>query len=254
MHERPTMTHPGDRRPAHRAGLLAVALAAALLASCVQVQPHRSTQPPRHPSPKVLLMPPDVLVLEIGAAGLPLPQPHWTRAAERDLSATAESVLTEHEGEMMSYRVADGVVPYAPDHRPALELHRTVLNTILSYRYGAAGPNGGERRLVTKSEGLAWTLGDTVRPLRRDYEADYALFLVYRQATSSSGRALLAAAGFVLFGAIGPTSQSIGLASLVDLHSGDIVWTNVLSGQGMDVRRPDGLKDKARQLLSEMPL
>lgn len=234
---------------------LAAALLVSQLAACVQVQPHRSETPAAHSNPRVLLMPPDILVLEVSAAGPPFPHPDWTAVAEEELVAAAEGRLRESAATLVRYRPAEGVVPYAPAHLPAIGLHEVVLDTVLTYHYGAASSADQRRpRLATKGDHLAWTLGDSVRPLREDYDADYALFILYHQATSTGGRALLAAAGFVLFGAIGPTSQSIGLASLVDLHSGEIVWTNVLQGQAMDVSRPNNLDHKGRELLAELPL
>lgn len=246
-----TTCQPENRRLAGIARCAGLALLAATLTACIQTQPHRAAQPDTHPQPRVLLMPPDIVVLEIATTGLPLPQAQWTSTAERELVATAEATIAEHGGRLVRYRPADGVVPYAPAHRPAVDLHNAVLGTILDHRY-SAGPSAP--KLSTKGKHLDWSLGETVAPLRDDYDADYALFLVYRQANATGGRALLAAASFVLFGAIAPTSQAIGLASLVDLHSGEVVWTNVLQGQAWDMSRPDGLDDKGRKLLAELPL
>lgn len=249
MHEFHVSRQGGTRQ------VLTATLLALLLAGCVQVQPHRAEKPAAHADARVLLMPPDVLVLEATAAGLTFPKPDWTATAESELVAAAEARLAEHGASLMRYRPAEGVVPYAPAHLPAIELHETVLSTILTFRYSSA-PSSDQRapRLETKGEHLAWTLGDTVGPLREDYDADYALFLIFRQVTSSGGRALLSAAAAYFFLAIGPTSQAIGLASLVDLHSGEVVWTNVLQGQGMDIGNPDNLDHKGRELLSELPL
>lgn len=196
-------------------------------------------------------MPLDVVALEVGTSGLPLAHPDWTRKARAAMADAVEATLEERGAALVRYRADDGrIVPYADAHLPAVRLHQAVRDAIVAYHYRAR-PG---RSLPTRSGDFDWTLGGSVRALGHDYDADYALFLVYRQATSTGGRALLTAATFLLFGAIQPTSQSIGFATLVDLETGDVVWTNLLQGQALDVSPPDGLRRRGRELLSELPL
>lgn len=231
-----------------------MALAAVLLVlgGCVQVQPYLAKEitPPTEPV-RVLLMPPDVAMLEVAVAGVPLPRADWTTQAQVGLVEAVEDVLESHGAEMLRYRRAEGVVPYADEHLEAVALHEAVLQTILTYRYAPAQRG---LSLSTKPEGLDWTLGESVAAIRADYDADYALFLIYRQATSTAARAFLAAASVVLFGAIQPTSQSLGFASLIDLDSGAVIWTNLLQGQSLDVNEPDGIYGRGIELLSGLPL
>ncbi len=222
------------------------------LAACVQVQPYLAKELPSATKPlRVLLMPPDVAAVELATAGVPLPRADWTALAQAGLVDAVADTLRKHGAEMIRYRRATGIVPYAEKHLEAIALHETVLQTILTYRYGAAQQRAA---LPTKQSGLDWTLGESVAPIRADYAADYALFLVYRQATSTVERALFAAISFVLFGFIHPTSQSVGFASLIDLNTGAVIWTNLLQGQSLDVNRPDGIRNRCERLLSGLPL
>lgn len=209
-------------------------------------------------NPRVLMMPPDVVVLEITTAGVSIPRADWTDTAENVLTEVAGESVAARRGELVSYRPpADhDDMPVDRRHLPAIRLHQVVLNSILLYNYqGSSGGGSRGPTLVTKDrDALDWTLGPTVTPLRAQYDADYMLFLVYRQASSNAGRAAVTAAAFALFGAISPTSQTIGLASLVDLHTGDIVWTNVLKGAQIEVGEPEGLRKKMREMLQDLPL
>lgn len=223
------------------------------LSACVQTQPYVATKirPASGPA-RVLLMPVDVAILELSTAGLPLPRADWTSAAQQSLVDAVADTLQSRSATLIRYRRAEGVVPYAKAHFEALALHETVLQTILTYRY--TPQQRRQLSLPTKQEGLDWTLGESVAALRADYAADYALFLIYRQATSTPGRALLAAASLALFGFIQPTSQAVGFASLVDLETGDVVWTNLLQSQSLDVNRPDGIHNRGLKLLAGLPL
>ncbi|MDN5869834.1 MAG: hypothetical protein L0H73_03810 [Nitrococcus sp.] len=231
---------------------MAAAVVLLVLGGCVQVQPYlaREITPPAKPV-RVLLMPPDVAALELAAAGLALPRADWTTTAQDALVQAVENTLAGHGAELVHYRRAEGIVPYAEEHLEAVALHETVLQTILTYRYS---PARQRLSLPTKPAGLDWTLGESVAPIRADYEADYALFLMYRQVTSTAARALLTAVSVVLFGAIQPTGQSVGFASLIDLDSGAVIWTNLLQGQSFDVNAPDGIYDRGIKLLSGLPL
>ena len=239
----------GRWRLTHATASLAVLLG---LSACVQTQPYLAKKiTPADGPVRVLLMPPDVAILELATAGVPLPRADWTRAAHDGLIEAVADTLQNRHAELVRYRRAEGVVPYAKEHLEALALHETVLQTILTYRYT---PRQRQLALPTKQGGLDWTLGESVARLRADYAADYALFLIYRQATSTPGRALLAAASLVLFGFIQPTSQAVGLASLVDLSTGAVVWTNLLQSQSLDVNQPDSIHDRGIKLLSGLPL
>lgn len=225
-----------------------------LLAACTHVKSLQGeVAESTYTSPRVLLIPPDVILVELTTAGLPLPRADWTGHAERVLFGVLEESIAARGGRLIRYQAPENRALYAPEHVTAVALHNAIVNTLITYRY-RQDQLGNQSALPTRAEGLGWTLGESVRPLREDYDADYALFLIYRHISSSPGRALLNTLALVFFGAIQPTSQAVGFVSLVDLHSGQVVWTNLLSSQGLDVNQPAGLAELGRRLVEEVPL
>ena len=78
-------------------------------------------------------------------------------------------------------------------------------------------------KLPSKGENFDWSLGPGVASIGQQHDADYALFVHYRDYQASGGRvafAILAAAAGVGV----PMGGEMGFASLVDLKTGDIVW------------------------------
>lgn len=249
-------TYPEGRRGLQ---LLPVLVLTCMLAGCVSTKSLRAAGgTPVREYPRVVLMPPDVLVVEITTAGVPIPRADWTASAEKTLVDVTEDAVLARLGTLLPYRppAAETGMPVDRRHLPALRLYQVVLGSILAYNYQpSSGGRGRGPSLVTKDrKALDWTLGHTITPLRADYQADYLLFLTYRQASSNAGRAAVSAAALALFGMIAPTSQTIGLASLVDLHTGEVVWTNMLKGSEIEVGEPEGLREKMRELFKGWPL
>ena len=110
----------------------------------------------------------------------------------------------------------------------------------------------GGMKLPSKGENFDWSLGPGVASIGQQHDADYALFVHYRDYQASGGRvafAVLAAAAGVGV----PMGGEMGFASLVDLKSGDIVWFNrVIAGSG-ELRKPDGAAATVNGLLAGIP-
>lgn len=237
--------------------LLVIALLMLTLPGCVSTKSMRAASgTPVRENPRVVLMPPDVLVIEITTAGVGIPRADWTATAERVLVDVTADAVASRRGALLPYRQPENTtdMPVERDHLRALRLYQVVLGSILTYNYQRSSGGRGPALVTKDQKSLDWTLGNTVIPLRSDYDADYLLFLTYRQASSNAGRAAVTAAALALFGMIAPTSQTIGLASLVDLHTGDVVWTNMLKGSEMEVGEPEGLREKMRELFKDWPL
>lgn len=87
------------------------------------------------------------------------------------------------------------------------------------------------KRLKTKGETMAWTLGPGVSFLSEDYDANYALFTSYLDVNPSALKTPLILTGLTVFWPallFAGDSEGIeqGLASLVDLRTGDTIWLN----------------------------
>jgi hypothetical protein len=89
--------------------------------------------------------------------------------------------------------------------------------------------------------------------LCRSFDADYALFVYFRDSFASGGRVALIFFG-ALMGVGIPGGQQIGFASLVDLRSGDVIWFNRLFKETGDLRKPDSAFQGTKSLLTDLPL
>ena len=231
------------------ARILVVAGAGLLAAACAQTQVFLSETeiPERTGTLRVLLMPPDVEVSEITAAGLTEPKADWTASAKKNVETALNAILAERDARLIRYRSASGDSTIDDAHLQALKLHGAVGNTILLHKYI---PN---LALPTKKDKFDWSLGKGVTVLHDSFGADYALFVYFRDSFVSSGRVAVIVIG-ALFGVGIPGGQQVGFASLVDLQSGDVVWFNRLLSAGGDLRKPDLARSASEDLLSKLPL
>lgn len=191
--------------------------------------------------PRILLMPPDVRYYRLTAGGVPEPNEEWTSAAQANFSKEAKGYATQIGADLVEAdrdSLSDDEIVYET-------LHSAVGNALLTHHYGMF-------QLPAKAGRFDWSLGPGVAPLRSQYDADYALFVHYRDYQASGGRvafALLAAAAGVGV----PMGAEFGFASLVDLGSGDIVWFNrVVAGSG-ELRKEDEARKAVVKLLGTMP-
>lgn len=230
---------------------LIVALIGLAAAGCAQTQAFQSGGDFERPTGtvRVLLMPPDIELYEITASGMAEPRADWTARAERNVRSALEKRLAAlHDAEIVEYQAAEaGVALIEPDHVQLVKLHEAVGRTILTHKYVQ------ELALPTKQGGLDWSLGQSAVTLRNAYDADYALFVTFRDSFASAGRAAV----IVVAAVLGYTAQGghqEGFASLVHLRSGEIVWFNVLSSAGGDLRDPEMAAGATAQLLGGLPL
>lgn len=232
-------------------GLLVAGLLAAtgLLTGCVstQVRTARDTagQPLRIDG-NVVLVEADIELAEMLVGGAAEPRKEWTETARRLYPQAARDTL-QSQGIVMRpdfYLPADA----GPENR-LRQLHllnQAVSLSILQYSRASTSSTGGLRNKHGKFD---WTLGPGVAELRQATGADYALFTYIRDSYTSGGRAAMRIVGFVLLGGdIGGGTQ-IGLASLVDLRTGQVVWHNLLLDQTGDLRDQAGARETADDLL-----
>lgn len=230
--------------PSHFSRIIAI-LAALALAGCSTTVNSQITQLKRPAGQaRVVLMPLDVQLSELTAAGLNEPKADWTNEAKQYLVQALDSEKAARGLNFVEYD--EGQIPAGRRHEldQFLKLHGAVGETILLHQYGV--------HLPTKQGKFDWTLGESVRTLRAEYDADYAMFIFVRDSYSSAGRAAMIAAAAV-FGVGIPGGTQVGFVSLVDLDTGNIVWFNrLLRGTG-DMRTPAAARETARILLAGLP-
>jgi hypothetical protein len=203
----------------------------------------------RHPADgaRILLMPPDIELYEIGAFGTAEPRAEWTEAAKTHL---VEALRQQNSARGLR------LVDYDPsrvsaDDRVEVEqlenLHGVVGRTILDHHYVPI------RSLPSRGGKVDWSLGPEARRLRKVGDADYALFIYIRDTYSSLGRRAMQLVMLGLFASPSIGGQQLGFASLVDLDTGDIVWFNRILRDFGDLRDAAAADATATELLAGLP-
>jgi hypothetical protein len=229
-----------------RGGLFALAalMLACLLQGCVSTQVRTAQDPAGKPlriAGSVVLVEPDIELYAVGAGGVEEPRKAWTESARRLWPQAVRELLQAQGIELKS----DFVLP--PDAGPENHLrqlqllNQAVSISILTY--------GRRDTLRNKHGKFDWTLGPGVADLRQATGADYALFTYIRDSYTTGGRAAMRVIGFLLLGGDIGGGVQVGLASLVDLRTGQVVWHNLLLDQTGDLRDPAGARETAGDLL-----
>ena len=120
--------------------------------------------------------------------------------------------------------------------------------------FGYAGVMHDSTRGTARRKPLSWTLGPGVREIAERTGADYMLTLQITDSYSSKGRVAMMLLGVALQVALLTGGQQGGIATLVDLKTGDVVWFNVMTDQMGDMRDAEGAAATARRLLKGLPL
>jgi len=200
----------------------------------------------------VVLVEPDIELSLVTAGGLLEPRREWSDAARR-LYPQAVGRLLEAKG------TATRPALDLPDDMPAesrlgqlVRLNEAVAMSIAVYTRPGS-------HLATKGRRLDWTLGEGVAELREATGADYALFTYVRDSYTSEGRAALRVLALLAGAAVGQVvdiggGQQVGVSTLVDLRSGQVVWFNLMANQTGDLRDAEGAERTARQMLTGLPL
>jgi len=226
---------------------LLIAAALLLLTACTTTDvktaaPGLVTAPA--PDAKVLLVQPDVQLSVLTAAGLQEARQDWSRAGRDNLAGSLERAL---EGRAHRFEALDPETARDGRSGQLLRLHDAVGQSILAFNYGVIS-------LPSKRGVFDWTLGDGAQVLGREHQADYALFVTGRGSYASAGRKALMV-GAAMLGVGVPLGQQQVFASLVDLHTGRVVWFNVAqAGPQADMRSPEGAAALAQSLLKGAPL
>ncbi len=237
-----------SKSPTHsvgRARCVALLSCLAMLAACattMNVQQIDRLESVKE-NPRVILMPPDIRYYLLTAGGVPEPHAEWTEAAEANFTI-ALSDYTRSIGTDLTVIDRDNL---GETHIEYEKLHSTVGMTILNHQFGMY-------TLPSKGNGQVfdWSLGPGISELADQHDADYGLFVYYRDYQASGGRiafAILAAAARTGVS----TGGEVGFASLVDLRTGDIVWFNVVTSGSGELRNQESAAAAVNTLFKNMP-
>jgi hypothetical protein len=222
-------------------------LAAVLLAGCLTgaYRQEAGSYKPLAQS-RILLMPVDLEMTELTAAGLPEPKAEWTDQGRVLLLAGLRKLAANRAAAVLDYD-ADLVPPDRRDEARQLgKLHEAVGAEILDHHYDRLAT------LPSKRGRFEWSLGPRAQILRDATGADYALFPTVRDSYTSTGRALLIAAAAAFTIPLLGGSQA-GFVSLVDLETGDVVWFNKIERLTGHLRTASAAEETAATLLADLP-
>lgn len=193
----------------------------------------------------VVLIEPDVELYSLLPSGLTEARADWTAQARRHINDELQRRLGASGATQLTLPELND--PQAQTARRQIELlYQALANSILNAELAP-------ELLPTKRDRFDWTLGPGVAALQAPDQARYALFVLVRDSYASAGRKALMVLGPLLgVGASGGTQ--IGVASLVDLRDGRVVWFNLLVAQRGDLREADRAREAVDSLLTGLPL
>lgn len=225
--------------------VLAMVVVALLVTGCETANYKQTNELKRtKPQPNVLLMPLDVELVELSAGGVQEPKAEWTAAARAHM-VTAIQLEKEAKGlRLVEFKNSEG--SELPEQ--LVKLNRAVGKAVMMHQVNDLPI----WKLPSKQGKMDWSLGPQVQELRKQYDADYALFFYVRDSYSSPGR-VAAIAIAALFGVAVPGGVQAGFATLVDLDSGDVVWINRLARGTGDLRTIEPAKESVKLLLTGFP-
>lgn len=232
---------------------LLVLLALAAGSALAQGRLHYSlSEPPQRAMPrKLVLLPPDVEVLELSAGGVPERVPKWTEAATENLLRGIREIVSGR---------TDIELIAAPELRTG---ERDELDQFLA-TYMVVGSTAFQ---ITQLADPAWehkrkrfdyTLGSGLAFLRERTGADAAIVLVGYDVVSTTERKALAILGTIAAAAVGvgvimPMGQALVVAGIIDLASGDILWMNQTASGQYDLKDYESAREMLREIFRGYP-
>ncbi len=235
-------------------------MASVTLAGCVQQRQYADVEfNPPEGEYKLLVMRPDVSVGSVTTGGMVEPRADWTEQARANFLTALKAQQAVRGGNAFIMERRDSLAGVDPETIAELDrLHYAVASSIALHRYS------GDYLPTKRNKGLDWTLGEDAVALGQKTGYDYALFLYAEDSFATTGRVALQVLGvagcFVGFCAptVGGAGQ-FGYASLVDLHTGEVVWFNVSQASSQiagikfgDIRTPEGAAEMVDRLLDRM--
>jgi hypothetical protein len=193
-------------------------------------------------NPRILLMPPDIKYYLLTAGGVPEPNADWTDAAQENFAEAIEDYAASIGTDLKildKRNLSQTEIQYE-------ELHSAVGYTIINNYFGYA-------KLPSKNGEFDWSLGPDIKEIGEQHDADYALFVFYRDYQASGGRVAFAILAAAATGVASDVGSESGFASLVDLKTGDVVWFNVVSAGSGELRKKEGAASAVNALFKDIP-
>jgi hypothetical protein len=195
---------------------------------------------------RIALLEPRIMVGEQSTGGMFEPNADWTEQARENLERELTRALGNVGNEVV--RLNLNVTPEADSLRRYNYLFGAVAGSVIEYQFFPGN------RLPTKKreKSFEWTVGPGLQEVGALEGFDYVLMIRTKDAYGSTGRKALQIVG--LLAGVGVTSgEHVGMAGLIDVKTGDLVWLNADLQMGGDPRTPEGAAKRVSQLLEGFP-
>jgi hypothetical protein len=241
-------------------GLAATVAACVALSGCVQTRQFADLQfTPPSGDYKLLVLRPDVTVGSLTTGGMVEPRADWTDQARASIIAALKAQQAGRGGNVTIIEHRNALPGVTEQELADVErLNLAVDQSIVDAKYL------GDYLPTKRRVGLDWTLGEDAVRLGQKTGYDYALFMHAEDEVASKGRIALGVLGLAgcFIGFCAPNvggQQQLDYASLVDLHTGEVVWFNVVTAGSEipgikfgDLRTPEGAAQMVDRLLGRM--
>lgn len=203
-------------------------------------------------SARIALLEPSVRVGEQSTGGLFEPNADWTDQSKENIELQLQASQALLANEVV--RLDLDTIPQGDDLIRYHALFGAVADSVIEYQFFSGNRLPSKKR----SKVFEWTVGPDLRNIKALDGFDYILLIRTKDAYGSTGRKLLQAAGllaaaFTGFGTGVSSGEHTGMAGLVDIRTGDLVWLNADLAMGGDVRTPEGAEKRVGQLLEGFP-
>src|SRR4051794_29167904 len=240
---------------------IALALGAAVpMSACVQTKQYADVQfTPPQGDYRLLVLRPDVTVSSLTTGGMDEARADWTEQARVNIIAALRAQQAGRGGKLQILEHRNELNGVSDQEVADVErLFYAVGQSIVLHKYlGAYLP-------TKRGKGLEYTLGEDAVRLGQKSGYDYALFMHAEDEVASTGRIALGIVGLAgcVVGFCAPNiggAAQLDYAGLVDLHTGEVVWFNVVrAGSEVpgikfgDLRSPQGAAQMVDWLLGRM--
>ncbi len=198
-------------------------------------------------NPRILLMPPDIKYYLLTAGGVTEPHREWTEAAQQNFSVALQEFTARIGTDLVTI---DSAMSLGDEEDKYRRLHSAVGMTLQQNHFGMM--HLPSKKLPNNEWRFDWSLGPGVSEIGAKYNAEYLLFVFYRDYQASGGRVAFSILASIA-GVGVSTGYEGGFASLVDLKTGDIVWFNTVAVGSGEMRDPNGARTAVERLFKDIP-
>jgi hypothetical protein len=244
--------------------LSTVIIAAYLLSGCVTAVSSRANPRFREQSHRihsVALLPTEVKVYQIDAGGVREEIAEWSTQARKNVITALENVIRTKTEFSLKTTDEESLAERKLLLEETRSLYAAVSMMVLLHTY--PNPNVPGHIFEEKLKNFDYSLGSEVGDLVSDSEA--LLFLDAEDHVWTAGRQALQALGVILGIGAGVATGVVIIpqmgggtvvkAALVDSHTGDILWANIVgSGAGADLRDSVGASNMISELFKDFPV